>query len=174
MNTPLSDPTQPTAAAAGHPRVDDQAQQLIAAVNAALTTPTRYRDETPVPTVGTAPPIPQPGRPPMSQRATDASALMLSGGLASLPIGAAATGVLWASGNADPVVIAIICAAPTTLVLALSRLMKRAKETAAAAAPAEHHHHYNATVLQDHRQVNTQTRGVWAKTHNQLPPGRNR
>jgi predicted Co/Zn/Cd cation transporter (cation efflux family) len=104
----------------------------------------------------------------MSQRATDASALMLSAGLASLPIGAAATGILWASGNADPAVVALICAAPTALVLALSRLMKRAKETVEA-APAEIHQHYTGTVIQDQRSLNTTTRGIVAHTRNQIP-----
>ncbi|CAL9667235.1 hypothetical protein SUDANB145_07222 (plasmid) [Streptomyces sp. enrichment culture] len=161
---------QPHAPQAGQPDLDTQAQQLLNAVNEALATPTRYRDETPVPTVGTAPPVPQPGRPPMSQKATDASALMLSGGLASLPIGAAATGILWASGNADPVVIAIICAAPTTLILALSRLMRRTKETVAAAPPVIHKH-YNGAVYQDNRQnhVDTRTSGLIAHTRNELP-----
>lgn len=141
-----------------------RAEQLIAAVNEAIQTPTSYRDFSPVPVVGTAAPVAQPGRPPMSQTATDASALMLSAGVASLPIGAAASLVLWASGHADPVVIACICAAPTTLVFALSRLMKRVKE----AAPDVHHHHYKGNVHQDYRTVNTQTRGVWARTQNEL------
>ncbi|MFE6474624.1 hypothetical protein [Streptomyces rochei] len=165
MNASLPDPTQTVAPT---PAIDDQAQRLIAAVNDAMATPTHYRDETPVPAIGNALPVPQPGRPPMSQRATDASALMLSAGLASLPLGAAATGILWASGNADPVVIAVICAAPTTLVLALSRLMKRTRETVQAAPPVIHQH-YSGTVVQDQRTVNTTTRGVWAHTRNQLP-----
>ena len=107
----------------------------------------------------------------MSQRATDASALMLSAGLASLPLGAAATGVLWASGHADPTVIGLACAAPIGLavpILALSRLVKRVKETVEA-APAEIHQHYTGTVIQDQRQVNTTTYGIIANTRNQLP-----
>ncbi|MEU5477469.1 hypothetical protein AB0H11_07785 [Streptomyces mirabilis] len=128
-----------------------------------MRTPTSYRDDAPVPLIGAAPPVAQPGRPPMSQKATDASALMLSGGLASLPLGAAASLVLWASGHADPMVIAVICAAPTALILALSRLVKRAKE----AEPDVHHHNYSGPVYQDQRNVHSSTRGVWAKTNNQ-------
>jgi hypothetical protein len=124
---------------------------------------TAYRDTTPVPMIGSALPVAQPGRAPMSQKATDASALMLSAGLASLPLGVATTLVLWASGHADPTVVAVICAAPTTLVLALSRLVKRAKDV----LPDEHHHHYNGPVYQDQRSVHTKTNGVWAKTNNQ-------
>lgn len=160
--TVLPEP-KPTAPAAGQAHLDDQARQLLAAVEEAMRTPTSYRDDAPVPLIGTTPPVVQPGRPPMSQRATDASALMLSGGLASLPLGAAASLVLWASGHADPMVIAVICAAPTTLILALSRLVKRAKE----AEPDVHHHNYNGPVYQDQRNVHTSTRGVWAKTNNQ-------
>jgi hypothetical protein len=107
----------------------------------------------------------------MSQRATDTSAIILSAGLASLPVGAAATGILWASGHADPTVIGLICAAPIGLavpILALSRLAKRAKETVEA-APAEIHQHYTGTVIQDQRSLNTTTRGIVAHTRNQIP-----
>ncbi|MFC9916338.1 hypothetical protein [Streptomyces sp. NPDC127197] len=124
---------------------------------------TRFADPTPVPSVGTTPPVPQYGRPPMSQRATDASGLILATGVASLPVGIAATGILWASGQADPVVIGCICAAPTTLVLALSRLLRRGREVVEAAPPV-HHHHYDGTVVQDHSTVTTTTKGVIART----------
>ncbi|WP_431997771.1 hypothetical protein [Streptomyces fungicidicus] len=158
----LPDPQQPTADAAGQPALDDQARAFLAAVEDAMRTPTAYRDETPVPTIGSALPVPQPGRPPMSQRATDASALMLSAGVASLPLGAAVTAVLWASGNADPVVVGMICGAPAALALALARLMRRTKE----AAPDVHHHHYTGVV--DQRTLNTTTRGLWASTRNDV------
>jgi len=101
----------------------------------------------------------------MSQKATDTSALMLSAGVASLPVGAAITVILWASGHADPGVVALLCAAPPTFVLALSRLMRKAKD----AVPDVHHHHYTGNVHQDHRTTTTHTRGLWARTNNQLP-----
>lgn len=146
--------------------IEEQAARLLAAMNALTTEqPTAFRDETPLPAVGTAPPVPQPGRPPMSQKAVDASTLMLSVGAASLPLGAVTIGIMLASGHADPVVIAVICAAPTTLVLALARLMKRTKETVAA-APAEHHHHYRGPVRQEHRSVHNETRGFGRSTTN--------
>lgn len=170
MTTLPEPPYMPTAHAAGQP-IDDQAHKLIAAVNEALAAPTHYRDETPVPAIGNALPVPQPGRPPMSQRATDASALMLSAGVASLPIGAAATGILWASGQADPTVIGLICAAPVGLavpILALSRLAKRVKETVQAAPPVIHQH-YAGPVHLDRRHINSTTRGLIAKTRNELP-----
>lgn len=158
----LPEPQPPTATAAGQPALNDQARQFLAAVEDAMRTPTSYRDETPVPAIGSALPVPQPGRPPMSQRATDASALMLSAGIASLPLGAAVTGVLWASGTADPTVVALICAAPPALILAISRLVGRAKQ----AMPDVHHHHYNAPV--DQRTVHTDVRGVWVKNRTDL------
>ncbi|MFB6977704.1 hypothetical protein [Streptomyces scopuliridis] len=144
----------------------DQAQKLIDAVNDALAPPTAYRDDTPVPIVGSAPPVPQPGRPPMSQKATDASALMLSGGVATVLAGGGVSLVMVASGSADPVVCAIVFGAPAVLVLALSRLVKRAKSAVEAMPPVEHHH-YNGTVVQDQRSITTQTRGVIANTRNQ-------
>ena len=164
----LPEPQQPTATKAGQPTPEalDRAAEIGAAVDAIYHGPTSYRDNTPLPVIGTTPPVPQPGQPPMSQLAADISGLMKASSLPIFAIGAAATGTLWASGHADPVVVALICAAPTTLVLALSRLMRSVKQ-AVEAAPPTHNHHYYAPV--DHRTVNSQTRGVWAKTNNQLP-----
>ncbi|MET8571886.1 hypothetical protein [Streptomyces sp. NPDC004783] len=165
MNVSLPDPTQ-SAAPAASPALNDQADRLIAAVNEALSTPTAYRDETPVPSIGSALPITQPGRTPMSQRATDMSVLMLSAGAASVPIGGMTALIIYALGNANPVSLAIGAGAPAALavpILALSSLTKRAK----AAAPDTHQHIYQGTVIQ--RTVNTTTRGIWAQTRNQLP-----
>lgn len=121
---------------------------------------TAYRDDTPVPAVGTAPPVPQPGRPPMSQQATDVSALMLSGSVLTATLGGSATAILWASGHADPAVVATVFGAPAFLALAIARLLKRAKD----AVPADVHHHYNGTVHQ--QTTHSSTRGVWARTDN--------
>jgi hypothetical protein len=120
---------------------------------------TNYRDHAPVPAVGSALPVPQPGRPPMSQRATDASALMLSGSVFTVALGGSATAVLWASGHADPAVVATVFGAPAFLVLALARLMRRAKD----AAPDVTINNYNGTVHQ--QTTHSSTRGVWAKTN---------
>lgn len=141
---------------------NDQARQFLADVEDALAPamPTAYRDDSPLPAIGTAAPVAQPGRPPMSQRATDASALMLSAGVASLPIGGMTSLVLYTLGHADPVSLAIGAGAPVSLalpILALSHLVKRGKQ----AAPNVHHHHYNGPV--DQRTVNADARGVWAK-----------
>ena len=128
---------------------------------------TSFRDESPVPPIGSALPVPQPGRPPMSSKATDDSVRMISAGFLTLCAGGAVSGVLYFSGQADPTVIGLMAAVPAGLavpILALSRLVKRAKETTSVA-----HHHYNGDVHQDYSTVNTTTRGVWAHTRNQLP-----
>ncbi|GAA3595294.1 hypothetical protein [Streptomyces osmaniensis] len=143
----------------------EQARKLIDAVNDAMAVPTSYRDETPVPKVGDTPPVPQAGRPPMSQKATDASVMMLSAGVASVPIGGMTSLVIYTLGHADPVSLAIGAAAPAALavpIIALSMLIKRAKS----AVPDVHHHHYAGNV--DQRTVNSNTRGVWASNRNQL------
>ncbi|MFF1348492.1 hypothetical protein ACFVZJ_21355 [Streptomyces sp. NPDC058322] len=147
---------------------NDQAQKLIEAVNEALADQqaTSYRDDAPLPIVGTAAPIAQPGRPPMSQRATDASALMLSGGVATALVGGTASLVMVASGSADPVVCAIVVGAPTALVFAIGRLVGRVKDTVEA-APAPVHNHFHRDVHQDQRSITTTTRGVIANTRNQ-------
>ncbi|THA29230.1 hypothetical protein E6R18_25130 [Streptomyces sp. A1277] len=129
---------------------------------------TAYRDDTPLPATGTTPPVPQPGRPPMSQRATDASALMLAGGAATVMVGGGASLVMLASGYADPTVCAIAFGAPTVLVLAISRLVSRAKAVVEA-APTPVHHHYNGTVHVDQRAIHATNRGVIAHTRNELP-----
>ncbi|MCY0959966.1 hypothetical protein [Streptomyces sp. H27-H5] len=145
--------------------MNTEADRLIAAVNEALATPTAYRDPTPIPAVGPTPPVAQPGRPPMSQRATDASAFMLAAGAATVPPGLIAIGLLVASDYANPTVIAMICAAPAVIavpVLAIARLLARAKEV----MPAEQHNYYSGPVHQENRTVNAETRGLFAKTIN--------
>lgn len=157
-------PEQP-AETAGQPALDDQARMFLAAVEDAMRTPTSYRDDSPVPAIGSAPPVEQPGRPAMSKGATDASVLMMAGGFLSLCLGAAVSAVLHFSGNANETVVIAVCAGPPAGFLALKSLVKGIKQ----AAPDTHHHHYNGNVHQDYSTVNTNTRGVWAHTRNQLP-----
>ncbi|MGW5818056.1 hypothetical protein [Streptomyces noursei] len=143
--------------------VPAQAAALIQAVEDAYppARPTSYRDTAPVPPIGAALPVVQPGRPPMSQRATDTSVVMLAAGAASVPIGASTALVLWTLGHLDPATLAIGGAAPVAFVVALARLITRAKS--ATTAPT-HHHHYDGPVHQDHSQTTTTARGVIART----------
>ncbi|WP_308057824.1 hypothetical protein [Streptomyces scabiei] len=154
-------PEQP-AETAGQPTETDyaEARRLLAALD---NIPTSFRDETPVPPVGTALPVPQPGRPPMSQGATDASVLMIAGA-GSLSMVSVSAGVLmYLSQYADPVVCGIVLGAPTAVLLAAARLVRKSKQ----AEPPVIHQHYTGNV--DQRTTTTQTRGVWATTRNQLP-----
>ncbi|MGW7053113.1 hypothetical protein [Streptomyces sp. NPDC054887] len=140
--------------------------QLVADVDAIYHGPTTFRDDTKPPVVGTAPPVPQPGRPPMSQKATDASALMLSVGAGSLLLGGGVSLVMLTSGLADATVIAWICAAPAAVavpILALSRLLKAAGQ----AAPAETHQHFNGPVRNTTQNI-TSKASLWSRTTNQL------
>lgn len=141
--------------------IGQQADRMMAAMNEIAAT--SFRDNTPVPSIGTAPPITQPGRPPMSQKAVDASAVMLAGSVASVPLGGMTCLVLYTLDQVDPVSLTIGASAPIALVVAVSVLLRRAKGS----LPAEIHHHYEAPVYQDQRNVHTSTRGVWAKTNNQ-------
>ena len=139
MHKPLTDQT-----------AKDNARLLMNAVDEALADrATFHRDDSPLPTYGTAPPVAQPGRPPMSQKATDASALMLSGGAATFLVGGTASLLMLASGHADPVVCAVVLGAPTVLVVALSRLLKTAKDTVS----GDTHHHYSGTVQQTNQHL---------------------
>ncbi|WP_320775071.1 hypothetical protein [Streptomyces sp. CRN 30] len=123
-----------------------EARRIIAdAYRPAPETPTIYRDDTPVPTHGSTPPVAQPGRPPMSQGATDASVLMLTGGGAVSMVGLTAAVLMYVSQYADPVVCALVFGTPTVFVVALGRLAGKARP-----AP-DVHHHYTGPV----RQTNT-------------------
>ncbi|MFD8392930.1 hypothetical protein ACFV2N_27955 [Streptomyces sp. NPDC059680] len=138
-----------------------EARRIIAdAYRPTPETPTAHHDDTPLPRYGSTPPVAQPGRPPMSQGATDASVLMLSGAAATSMTGLTAAVLMYVSQTANPVVCAIVFGAPSLFVLALARLAKRAQP-----AP-DIHQHYEGPVYQDQRNVHTTTRGVWAKTTN--------
>ncbi|MFJ6238872.1 hypothetical protein ACIQH0_32875 [Streptomyces griseus] len=171
MNTNLPGHHDTTAA----PHIDAQLQQFRAAVDHATRIPTYHRDPAPLPETGPTPPVPQPGRPPMSQRAVDLNTTILTSSILTAVAGGAVSLVLWTSGQANPTVIAWLCggiiavpAALTLPVLALKGLMKNAKDIAQA-APAPVHHHYNGNVTVDQRAIHTTNRGVIANTRNQLP-----
>lgn len=183
MNVNLTNPQQPHAPQARQPtltavdeqRIDRIADAFSHALEQATVIPTSFKDETPVPAIGTAPPVAQPGRPPMSQRAVDLNTTILTSSVFTAVLGGSATAVLWGSGHADPTVIAWICAGAVAVpaaiavpVLALKSLMKSAKQ-AAEAAPPVIHQHYSGDVHQDQRQINTNNRAIVATIRNQIP-----
>ncbi|MFI1472371.1 hypothetical protein [Streptomyces wuyuanensis] len=147
---------------------DARARQLIAEAY----TPTSYRDDSPVPAYGPAEPVAQPGRPPMSQKATDISALMLSGSVAALSVGGATSLVLYVLGTVDPTILAIGAAGPVALVLAVGSLVKSVG-SAKSSMHTETHHHYNGPVRQKNTTVTntTTTKAVFGRTNLNGTPG---
>jgi hypothetical protein len=128
---------------------------------------TSYKDVTDTPLTGAAPPVPQAGRAPMSQKATDASAIMLAAGVASVPVFGGISLVMWTAGQVDPVIVGIVAVTPVALLGVLSRVVKRTKE-ALAAAPPVIHQHYTGDVHQDNTEISTHTKGVIARTNNRF------
>ncbi|MFF4338103.1 hypothetical protein [[Kitasatospora] papulosa] len=168
----LPDPQQPTRKA-GQPAINAQATLFLADLEDAFRTPTFHRDDSKLPAIGDTPPVPQPGRPPMSQRAVDLNTTILTSSVLVGALGASTTAVLWGSGHANPEVIAWVCgcvvgipAALALPVLALKSLVKSAKEVVGA-APASVHNTYNGAV--DQRSIHANTRGIIASTRNELP-----
>ncbi|MFI9214300.1 hypothetical protein ACIGW7_39995 [Streptomyces sp. NPDC053253] len=149
------------------PMTDEQAAAHADRLIREAYQPTYYRDDSPLPLVGSTPPVPQQGRPPMSQQATDASTLMLAGAGSVSMVSVSAGVLMYLSQYADPVVCGIVLGAPTVTVLALVRLVRQAKKTVQAAPPVIHQH-YEGTVHQDHSSYNTQTRGMFARTRNDV------
>lgn len=170
--------TQPHAPQAGQP-INPAAQAFLADIEDALaqarkptpTTPTSYKDPTPVPAIGLAPPVPQPGIPPQSKAAVDYAVRVLATGVATTLVSGGLSLVLYVSRFADPVVCGIVFGAPIALavpIAALSTFTKRVKEVVQAAPPVINQT-YSGNVYQDQRSTHTETRGVWATTRNQLP-----
>jgi hypothetical protein len=143
----------------------DAARKFLAEIEEALEPATAYRDPSPTPKIGEAMPVAQPGRPPMSQKATDASMLMLAAGAASLPIGGMTSLVLYTLGNTDPTTLTIAAGGSVAFVLAVASLI-RAAGRGMQGIGAEHNHYYNGPVSQKTHNVTTQTRGLFAKTIN--------
>lgn len=158
-------PEQPVAGQPD-PATRRAADQLVAAVDEALLARqvTSYRDTTPLPAVGTTPPVQQPGQPAMSQWATDASGVLKAVGAVSIPIG----GALWLVGQVEPLTLGVIFGSPALAALALARLVAKVKD-ANQNAPQPITNHFHGAVHHDIRNVTSTTRGVIANTRNQTP-----
>ncbi|SCD37502.1 hypothetical protein GA0115253_100222 [Streptomyces sp. Termitarium-T10T-6] len=153
-------PEQPVA---GQPdSVHANAARLMAAVDEAILArqATSHRDPTPLPAVGPTPPVPQPGQPPMSQWATDASGVLKAISVASLPVG----GALWIVGQVEPLTLGIILGSPAVAALAVARLVAKVKDANQAPQPVVQNYYGN--VHHDTRTVTSTTRGVIANTRN--------
>jgi hypothetical protein len=145
--------TEPTA-----PMSEEVAEKEAARLIHDAYQPTHYRDTTPVPQYGSAPPVPQPGRPPMSAKAVDDTARMIGASVVIASTGGATTAILWASGYANPVVVALVFGAPTALALAIGRILRSAKPE------PEVHQHFHGPVT--NQTTHSRTNGVWAKNIN--------
>ncbi|MEU3433061.1 hypothetical protein [Streptomyces sp. NPDC006863] len=166
----MNHPERPAGRALSEAEAEAEAARLIAeGYSNDAPVATFYKDAVavPAPTVGTTPPERQPGRAPMSQGATDASVLMLAGAGSVSMVSVSAGILMYLSQYADPVVCGIVLGAPTVVVLALCRLVRRAKEVVEAAPPVVHNH-YEGTVVQENTEINTHTRGVIARTNNRF------
>ncbi|MFJ6316057.1 hypothetical protein ACIQJW_08250 [Streptomyces californicus] len=154
-------PEQPVA---GQPDPTDRAEvrKLAHAVETVLLEEmaTYHRDTTPLPAVGATPPVSQPGQPPMSQWATDASGVLKAVSVASLPIG----GALWIVGQVDPLTLGIILGSPAAVALAVARLVAKVKDANQAAQPVVQNYYGN--VHHDERTVTSTTRGLIANNRN--------
>lgn len=119
---------------------------------------TAYRDETPSEPTGAAP-VAQPGRPPMSQWAVNASTVMLAGGAASVPASLA----LWALSLVDPVTLALAVGAPAVTVLAIARLVRSVGTASKDAGPSTVNHNYSAPVTHTTNAPSSTSRTVFGK-----------
>lgn len=112
-------------------------------------------------------PVPQPGRPPMSQRATDISVIMLSAGAASIPIGGITCLGLYTLGGVAPLTLAVTFGGIAGVLIAAAGFIRSLARSVAAAAPAgDTINHVYGNVTQHSHTETTQTRGFIAKTIN--------
>ncbi|MFC4497897.1 hypothetical protein ACFPA8_27595 [Streptomyces ovatisporus] len=148
----------------------ESARLIEEALSDATPTATAYRDPVPAQRTG-AQPVPQPGRPPMSQKATDHASVVLAYSIGSVPVGGAISGVLWALSNVDPAVLVIAGATPLGLAGAVgvvAKMIGSAVKEGAEALPRDQHHHYEGPTTVQHTEVHTEARW-FGRTVNQLP-----
>ncbi|MFD6113857.1 hypothetical protein ACFWG0_27640 [Streptomyces yangpuensis] len=153
----------------------EAARLLAEAYSSNIPAATHHRDIVTEPTQGHAMPHVQPGRPPMSQKATDHASLVLAYSAGSLPVGAAISLVLWSLSSVDATTLAIAAAAPAGLVATIgiaARMIGRAVREGASALPTTTvHEHHGPTYIQHtqiHNELHTDTRW-FGRTVNQLP-----
>ncbi|MFJ3822908.1 hypothetical protein [Streptomyces nodosus] len=143
----------------------NEARRIIAdAYRPAPEVPTSYRDTSPLPTHGSTPPVLQPDR-----RIVPAWAAGTA--VAGIGVGAACVGVgcgVWLACQGFAAVsltsvlfVTLPIAAVAAVVAAIGSALRSLKNV-----HSEHHHHYAGPVRQEN--TTTHTRGVFARTHNEL------
>ncbi|MCX4919937.1 hypothetical protein [Streptomyces sp. NBC_00687] len=134
---------------------------------------TRYKDIVPAPaqpTVGDAVPVAQPGRPAMSQRATDHAAIVIAYSVGSLPVGGAISLVLWQLSSVSSTTLTVVGVSATGFVIAIgqaARMIGRAVRDGASALPTPTVNQYTGTVHVQHTELHTTTKGL-GRTRNEL------
>lgn len=175
MTTQPSHRQQATAPSADHAETQAAAQAFLADIESILAQrPTSFRDDTPTPTIGSAPPVSQPGIPPQSGAAVDYAVRVLSTAVATALTSGSLALLLYASKFANPLVCAIAFGAPIGLavpIAALASLAKRTKEVVAAAPPTINQH-YSGPITQNNQTINADSHGLIAITRPELPPAR--
>lgn len=145
----------------------DEARRIIAdAYRPVPQTPTSYRDPSPVPAYGTTPPVPQP-----ETRIVPAWAAGTA--VAGIGIGAACVGIgcaIWLTCQGFAAVtltsvlfVTLPIAAVAAVAAAIGSALRSLKAT-----HTESHHHYAGPVHQENSTINAQTRGLIARTRNEL------
>jgi hypothetical protein len=175
VTTQPSHRQQTPAPSADHAETQAAAQAFLADIESILAQrPTSFRDNTPTPTIGSAPPVPQPGIPPQSRAAVDYAVRVLSTAVATALTSGSLALLLYASKFANPLVCAIVFGAPIGLavpIAALASLVKRTKEVVAATPPTINQH-YSGPITQTNQTINADSHGLIAITRPELPPAR--
>ncbi|WP_055693017.1 hypothetical protein [Streptomyces prasinopilosus] len=144
---------------------DDQARQLIDAVNDAMKAPTAYRDDTPVPAVGDAPPVAQPETRRVPTWATGIA-------VASIGIGAGAVGIgcaVWlaAKGLAAITLTGVLAALSPFVGLAVLALAIGAAIARAGRASTTNVYKGSVSVT-NKTEISSTARGLFARNRNQV------
>lgn len=173
----LPDPTQPIAPKAGQPVHNPAAVAFLHDIETAMQDaaqriadeqtpriPTFYKDPTETPKIGTTPPVAQPGRAPMSQKATDATGIILAVGIAAPLVGGGFALAMWGTSVANLKVIGAIVGGAIGIVIAVKSLLGSARAVAEAAPPVVHQHNYGP-VHQDQSTHEHKSSGVFVRNN---------
>ncbi|GED86009.1 hypothetical protein [Streptomyces sp. 6-11-2] len=155
-----------------HPRMSDaeasaEARRIIAdAYRPVPQMPTAYRDPSPLPAYGSTPPVPQPDSRIVPPWAAGTA-------VAGIGVGATCVGLgcgIWLACQGFAAVtltsvlfVTLPIAAVATVAAAIGSAVRSIKAT-----HTEHHHHYAGPVAQENTTLNTHTRGLIARTSNNL------
>ncbi len=144
-----------------------EARRIIAeAYRPVPQTPTAYRDPAELPAYGTTPPVPQPDHRIVPGWAAGTAVAGIGTGAACIGIGCG----IWLACKGFAAVtltsvlfVTLPIAAVATVAVAIGSALRSLKTTR-----TETHHHYTGPVSQQNTTLNAHTRGLIARTHNEL------